>query len=411
MTWSAILFLRSLFLTVSCAGLCPAQWRLIPQNSAALPAKLNASYEQLVVESMPWGGPYDLVVRDGKTGFIFFNIEGYQFDYDANEHLLSVQTGRLLMSKEFAAELGRPSDAGTVVGQISITATMRPIEVTQVVDGEVKSDDLPAIAVPKRKCSGTGRHRRRPVGSGAIRQQQRNAGRPRRGNRLLQLRHGEPELVCQLPDNDHPVIPQNLYRMSGGATNDERFEQIGQSNVKHAFTALTNNICGFGCNGVGGTNLGSGCSDPYAASLNAGPNLGSRAWINPFTGVYPRGDSATPPNSHTGHTHTGPSHRILTEIADLNTSSESRRDLLCRGDSTSRRTNMPGARRIPDSATCTTTSRTAGTTLRHGQSVQLFGRRLDGANQSRPSLPGPELRWSRSNRIPETTASERSPTK
>jgi hypothetical protein len=122
-----------------------------------------------------------------------------------------------------------------------------------------------------------------------------------------------------LPINDHPVIPQNLYRMSGGATNDARFEQIGQSNVKHAFTALTQNICGFGCNNVGGTHLGSGCSDPYVASLNSGPALGSRAWINPFTGAYPRGDSATPPNSHVGHVHTGPSHRILVEIADLNT--------------------------------------------------------------------------------------------
>jgi hypothetical protein len=75
-----------------------------------------------------------------------------------------------------------------------------------------------------------------------------------------------------------------------------------------------------GCNGVGGTRLGSGCSDPYSAGLNAGPNLGSRAWINPFNGAYPRGDSgATNPNNHTGHTHTGPSHRILTEISDLST--------------------------------------------------------------------------------------------
>jgi len=122
-----------------------------------------------------------------------------------------------------------------------------------------------------------------------------------------------------LPNNDHPVIPQNMYRMSGGATNDERFEQIGQSNVKHAFTALTQNLCGFGCNGVGGPQLGSGCSDPYVASLNSGPNLGSKAWINPFTGFYPRGDSSTPPNQHTGiHTHTGVSHRIVTEMSDLN---------------------------------------------------------------------------------------------
>src|SRR5690606_23232767 len=119
------------------------------------------------------------------------------------------------------------------------------------------------------------------------------------------------------PSNDHPVIPQNLYRMSA---NGDRMEQIGQSNVKHAFTALTNNICGLGCNGVGGSNLGSGCSDPYSASLNAGPNLGSRAWINPFTGAFPRNDSATPNNNHSGHSDTGTSHRILVEINDLNTS-------------------------------------------------------------------------------------------
>jgi hypothetical protein len=124
-----------------------------------------------------------------------------------------------------------------------------------------------------------------------------------------------------LPNNDHPVIPQNLYRMSGGAANDERFEQIGQSNVKHAFTALQNNLCGLGCQPSGtGTRLGSGCSDPYSAGMNAGPNLGSRAWINPFNGVHPRGDSATPPNTHTGHAHNGTSHKILTEISDLNTS-------------------------------------------------------------------------------------------
>ena len=56
----------------------------------------------------------------------------------------------------------------------------------------------------------------------------------------------------QLPNTDHPVIPQNLYRMSGGATNDERFEQIGQSWMKHAFTALEGSVCGT-CNTSGCT--------------------------------------------------------------------------------------------------------------------------------------------------------------
>src|SRR5207237_6634215 len=118
-----------------------------------------------------------------------------------------------------------------------------------------------------------------------------------------------------LPQVDHPVIPQNLYRMSGGTTNDDRFEQIGQSWLKHAFTALTENACGFGCNGTGGSHLGVGCSDPYGASLNASQSgLGSRAFVNPFTGAYP-----STARDHTGHSHSGTSHRILVEVSDLDT--------------------------------------------------------------------------------------------
>lgn len=300
-------------------GPLPGTMELIPQNTPSLPAKLNASYRQLVIEYVTWGEPYDLVVRDGKTGFVFFNIEGQLFDYNANERLLNIQSGRLLLSNEFAVELGRPSEAGSVVGQISVTAALRPIEITQYVDGEVSSDVLPALNSPNPATvpgpdvvigdlsglsqfgTNTGTQVGLAVGTDSC-------------------NFGTVDLNWfALPSNDHPVIPQNLYRMSGGSANDERFEQIGQSSVKHAFTALTNNICNLGCNGVGGTRLGSGCSDPYSSGLNAGPSLGSRAWINPFNGVYPRGDSATSPNNHAGHTHTGPSHRILTEIGDLNT--------------------------------------------------------------------------------------------
>jgi len=304
-------------------GPLPSAMGIIPQNSANFPAKLNASYQQLVIENMEWGGEYDLVVRDGKTGFVFFNITGYEFGYKAGEDLLSINTGRLLISKEFAAELGRPSEAGAVVGKISISATMRPIEITQYVDGEVKSDTLPAL---NGNNAGTVPGPDVVVGdlSGLAQFGSSNGTQVGLAVGTDSCNFGTVNLDWfALPDNNHPVIPQNLYRMSGGATNDERFEQIGQSNVKHAFTALTNNLCNLGCNGVGGSRLGSGCSDPYSASLNAGNNnaLGPRAWINPYTGAYPRGDSgATNPNNHSGHSHTGPSHRILTEIADLNTS-------------------------------------------------------------------------------------------
>src|SRR5215510_5598741 len=121
-----------------------------------------------------------------------------------------------------------------------------------------------------------------------------------------------------LPNNDHPFIPQNLYRMSGGATNDDRFEQLGQSWGKHAFTAASANTCGFGCNGVGGPHLGSGCSDAYGSGLNGDQfGIGSRAWVNPFTGSFPSGNTA---NDHTGHNHDATSHRMLVNVDDLNTS-------------------------------------------------------------------------------------------
>ncbi len=119
-----------------------------------------------------------------------------------------------------------------------------------------------------------------------------------------------------LPETDHPVIPQNLYRMSGGANNDDRFEQIGQSWAMHQFFPLQQNACGFGCTSApDSAHLGVGCSTSDTATLNGNQQaVGSRAWINPFTGIFP----ATS-NSHTGHAHDGASHRILVEANDLNT--------------------------------------------------------------------------------------------
>ena len=49
-----------------------------------------------------------------------------------------------------------------------------------------------------------------------------------------------------LSNTDHPFIPQNLYRMSTGPNNNDRFEQVGQSWGKHAFTALEGDDCSFG---------------------------------------------------------------------------------------------------------------------------------------------------------------------
>ncbi len=297
---------------------------LIPQSSATLPAVLSASLNQLEVEKLPSGAAFDLAVRDGKIGFVFFNVEGNIYDYDANAQLLSIKGGRLLLSEEFAGKLGRPAEAGSVVGNISVGTAMQPIEITQMVNGQPQSAVLP----PVQGAPGVPSLVPGPdviVGelSGL---QQFGSGGTQVGLAVGtdSCNHGDQPLDWfSLPDNDHPVIPQNLYRMSGGANNDERFEQVGHSWLKHAFLALEDDACNFGCNTNGcvtGQHLCVGCSDPYGASLNASQNgLGSRAWVNPFTGFFPRGDSQTPPNDHTGHVHAGTSHRILVEVNDLNT--------------------------------------------------------------------------------------------
>ena len=60
-----------------------------------------------------------------------------------------------------------------------------------------------------------------------------------------------------------------------------------------------------------------GCSDPYGAGLNAGQTgLGSRAWVNPFTGAY-----TSAADDHTGHNDvdSAPTHRALVPTSDLNT--------------------------------------------------------------------------------------------
>jgi len=83
---------------------------------------------------------------------------------------------------------------------------------------------------------------------------------------------------------EHPVFAQNMFRLK-----NDRFEQIGQSWVKHGFTALQQTLCSSVCRTASsGNNLGVNCSDPYSASLNgAQTRLGPKFEVNPATGVFP----------------------------------------------------------------------------------------------------------------------------
>src|SRR5947207_6827928 len=126
-------------------GPLPGSMALIPQNIPALPAALNASLKQLVVEKLPSDQGADLAVRDSNTGFTFFNIQGHHYDYNPAAQSLAITNGRLLVSKEFANALGRPSDAGSTAGTISIGAAMQPAEITRLSNGQAQSVTMPPL--------------------------------------------------------------------------------------------------------------------------------------------------------------------------------------------------------------------------------------------------------------------------
>ena len=305
-------------------GLIGLRWG----NSRMLPRPLNGDVNDLVVERTGSGQQFELVVRNGRTGFVFFNVEGNLYDYDAAAHEFRIENGRLLISEELAKTLGRPSDAGLVVGEMSAAATMTPIEVTTFVNGETQSSILPARKAGSSDAPQAVAGPDIIVGDigaiGGLAQFGSASGEVGLATGTTSCNNGDVDFdFFQLPNPDHSVIAQNLYRMSGGTNNDERFEQIGQAWVKHSFGADQDNACSIGCTPYpNATKLGVGCSDPYAASQLAAQGnqvgaLGSRAWVNPFTGAFPV--SATMPEKHTGHTHTGTSHRILVKASDLDT--------------------------------------------------------------------------------------------
>src|SRR5439155_13142656 len=206
---------------------------LVPQGpapSGSIPAVFGSSLNQLVVEKLPSSERFDLAVRDAKTGFTLFNIEGHQYDYDAGAQLLTVNGGRLTMSRDFAIALGRPSDVGALVGKISIGARMHPVEIRELANGELKSVTMPPLHSAAGVLTPTATHGPDVIVGDLPNLQQFGSAGTQVGLAVAttSCNNGDQPLDwLQLPQTDHPVIPQNLYRMSSCADNTERFEQIG----------------------------------------------------------------------------------------------------------------------------------------------------------------------------------------
>lgn len=294
---------------------------LVPQNNVALPAALAASLNKLTIEQAHPGEAFNMVVRDATSGFVFFNIEG-DLQYDASKQLLGIQDGRLLISEALARNLGRAREAGTQAGTISFDTVVTPVATSTVVNGKVETSTLPPsnAFVPDGHAPVPGPD----IIVGDLPAMVEGTPTPNPSDTHVGLgmattscnNGDQPVHFFAIPNTDHSVICMNLYRMSGGPNNNDRFEQIGESWVKHTFGANQDDECNFGCiPWPDDTQLGVGCSDPYGAVQNTGYSLlGGRAWVNPFTGAFPSNA-----RSHTGHVHTATSHRVLVAKTDLDT--------------------------------------------------------------------------------------------
>ena len=110
--------------------------------------------------------------------------------------------------------------------------------------------------------------------------------------------------------NQHPVMTQNLYRLSAvdGAM---RFEQIGMSWCYHGFFALSQQLCCTDCQATDGTTLGVRCADPTTAARAASQvGLGPRRQVNAATGAF-----AYPPASPSWSG--GAARRLQVRLVDL----------------------------------------------------------------------------------------------
>ena len=103
----------------------------------------------------------------------------------------------------------------------------------------------------------------------------------------------------------HPLIGQNMFRLKDG-----RFEQLGQSFLKHGFFALSQGGCG-SCIATNGDSLGIGCADTYSSGLNDGNGGGRKSDTRAADGVH------TTKNGPTGGTNRG---RLVVPTSEMNQS-------------------------------------------------------------------------------------------
>lgn len=218
-----------------------------------------------------------LVLQGGK-GSIALDINHAKVGWNPEKKQLLIGYADVVINAAAAKAMGRPELAGQLIGQATVEANARwsggdapkPFRGNEPPRG---GEDVPldVSIVELYGLTSYGHQGSYPNGMNGLSMATTSCNP---GNANIPW--------YQAMDTRHPVIAMQMYRIYQG-----RFEQIGQSWLKHGFFALNNNQCG-SCQSPGtGSLLGVNCSDTYSAGNNASQTwLGGRDEVNPFTGIW-----------------------------------------------------------------------------------------------------------------------------
>lgn len=220
------------------------------------------------------------------------------------------------LSDGVAAQLDRPELAGQLIGMAAVLANIEILGTELVEPLETASDARGINGLDVKlgilsSLSAVGRTGSFPAGNNGL------------SMATTSCNVGSVDVNWFAPmAEDHPGIAMNLYRIHNG-----RFEQIGASDVKHGFFALSNSQCTPCENPSGGSFLGVGCSDTYGVGNNSNRNwLAPRGEWDSFAATWTALGShfdGTPVDgvrSHGSSGHDATQHRLQVTDLDLDVS-------------------------------------------------------------------------------------------
>jgi hypothetical protein len=255
---------------------------------------------------------FELELRDA-AGTRWFSVRSIHARIQAD--VLEIRSADLLIAPELAALIGRSALAWTYVGRIEADwniAAPAPLSAGMAGPGggpcDPNFDDPPDLAL---------------IGLQSVTQGAREPGGRVAVSASATLRNegaGSVEwyraIAPASPVGPHPFLALHFYRLADGV-----LEQLGRSDLKHAFFAVNSN-----CSCLPGQILFSGCEDVYGVNtnldrFNLAPReelmIGTRTWES--LGSHFDGEPVDDSRDHDEPDHDDFDHRLVVQEPDLQT--------------------------------------------------------------------------------------------